>query len=193
MNRRTLDLRRRTLSALALPDAIPPPDRREGDKTEPGDSATVIEIRAGGREPSCRRSLSAVVTVQWCGRTLVLAVDGVVDTDTAPAVGHAITTALNHRPRRLVVDLSLVRFLNAAGLEVLLAAHRRTPHGTDLRLVAATRATWRPLEITRLHEQLVIHTSRAAAISAPARRGADGRSGPAESCRSFPPIVSAPS
>ncbi|WP_233598896.1 MULTISPECIES: STAS domain-containing protein [unclassified Amycolatopsis] len=116
------------------------------------------------------------MTMERLGRTTVLVVDGDLDLNTAPTARQAIESALNHRPRRLIVDLSLVRFLNSTGLEVLLAAHRQaTPH-TDLRLVASTRAVWRPLQITRLHEHLVIHDSRSAAIAAPARAGDDGES-----------------
>lgn len=100
----------------------------------------------------------------------MLVVAGDVDLHTAPAVRLALELALRRSPSRLVVDLSLVQFLNSVGLEVLLAAHHRAAPRTDLRVVAATRAVWRPLQITRLHEQLTIHASRADAIAAPARR-----------------------
>ncbi|QRP47910.1 hypothetical protein I6J71_08390 [Amycolatopsis sp. FDAARGOS 1241] len=38
---------------------------------------------------------------------------------------------------------------------------------TDLHTVATTRATWRPLQIARVHETLVSHASCAAALPAP--------------------------
>ena len=116
------------------------------------------------------RHTALTVAIQEYGKTLVLVVDGVVDLHTAPTLRQALAAALSRGPRRLVVDLSLVRFLNSAGLEVLLAAHLQAAPRTDLRLVATTRATWRPLQITKLHEQLIIHTSRAQAIAAPTRR-----------------------
>jgi len=101
------------------------------------------------------------------GRTAILALDGEFDLYTAPEVDRALNLILRRVPRRLVVDLSQVCFLNSAGLEVLLACHRRAAPRTDLRIVATTRSTWRPLQIARLHETLVIHTSRAAAVAAP--------------------------
>ncbi len=104
------------------------------------------------------------------GRTAVLALAGEFDLDTAPEVDRAIDVVLRRCPRRLVVDLSQVCFLNSAGLEVLLACHRRAAPRTELRIVATTRSTWRPLLIARLHETLVIHTSRAAAVAAPVPR-----------------------
>ncbi|WP_328608314.1 STAS domain-containing protein [Amycolatopsis sp. NBC_00345] len=109
------------------------------------------------------------ITTEWHGRTMVLVLDGDLDLHTAPTVREAIESALAQGPRRLVVDLSAVRFLNSAGLTVLLDGHRAAASRTDLRLVATTRATWRPLQITRVHERLVIHSSRAAAVAAPAR------------------------
>lgn len=101
------------------------------------------------------------------GRTAILALDGEVDLHTAPEVDQALVLILHRGPRRLVVDLSQVSFLNSAGLDVLVRCHRRAGARTDLRIVATTRATWRPLQIVRLHEILVIHTSRAAAVAAP--------------------------
>ncbi|AUI62082.1 anti-anti-sigma factor [Amycolatopsis sp. BJA-103] len=118
------------------------------------------------------------VTVEQLGRAVVLVVDGDLDLHTAPAARQAIEAALSHRPRRLIVDLSLVRFLNSTGLEVLLAAQRQAAPHTDLRLVATTRAVWRPLQITRLHERLIIHSSRSAAVASPARTGDEDRSPP---------------
>ncbi|RSM70464.1 anti-sigma factor antagonist [Amycolatopsis sp. WAC 01375] len=106
--------------------------------------------------------------MEQLGRTLVLVVDGDLDLHTAPTARRAIEAALNRRPRRLIVDLSLVRFLNSAGLEVLLAAHRQAAPHTDFRLVATTRAVFRPLQITGLHEELTVHGSRSAAIATPA-------------------------
>lgn len=120
------------------------------------------------------------VVMEHYGQTLVLAVGGDVDLHTAPVLREAIDSALGHRPRRLVVDLSLVRFLNSAGLTILLTAHRQAGQHTDLRLVATTRAVWRPLQITRLHEQLIIHASRSAAIAAPAGTEDEDRSPPGE-------------
>ncbi len=137
------------------------------------------------------RQPDLTMSVEQLGRTVVLVVDGDVDLHTAPAVRQALDSALSRRPWRLIVDLSLVQFLNSAGLEVLLAAHRQASPHTDLRLVATTRTTWRPLQITRLHEQLIIHAARAEAIAAPTRR--EDRSPPVESHRRVPSLESIPS
>src|ERR1043166_8367951 len=72
------------------------------------------------------------------GRTAVLALDGEFDLYTAPEVGRALDLILRRSPRRLVVDLSQVCFLNSAGLEVLIACHQQAAPRTDLRIVATT-------------------------------------------------------
>lgn len=119
----------------------------------------------------CRQSVPSVV-IDF-PRAPVAGLDGDVDVCTAPMLHDVLDANLSRAPRRIVVDLSFVRFLNAAGLEALLDAHRRASPGTDVRLVATTRAIWRPLQLTRTDERLVVHTSRAAAIAAPRWAAAD--------------------
>ena len=179
----TPDLRRRRpIAEPARPDAVP--GAPGPGKPELRVVPAIAEIPAPRRTaPAVRRTALTIATQEY-GKTAVLGVDGVVDLHTAPTLRYALAEALCRGPRRLVVDLSLVQFLNSAGLEVLLAAHRQAAARTDLRLVATTRATWRPLQITRLHEQLVIHTSLAQAITAPARR-TDGAE-PVKGLRSIP-------
>ncbi|MGK4595274.1 STAS domain-containing protein [Amycolatopsis sp. w19] len=175
----TLDLRRsrrRRPSSEPL-DAAPTADGGNRDRTGLGVVRAVMEFPAGGGGPPVRLPPPLTVAVEHLGRAVVLAVDGDVDLHTAPVVQRAIESLLDTRPRRLVVDLTLVRFLNSAGLEVLLAAHRRAGRDTDLRIVATTRAVWRPLQLTRLHEQLIIHASLPAAIAAPSRTTDEDRAG----------------
>jgi anti-sigma B factor antagonist len=64
-----------------------------------------------------------------------------------------------------VVDHTGVTFLASRGLAVLLrAAHRAGEHGPRLRLVAATRAVSRPLEITGSGQLFDVRRSRSAAL-----------------------------
>jgi len=139
---------------------------------EPIVPSVVIDFPRTRRSP-VHRYRDLTITVEWLDGTVVVAVDGDVDLCTAPMLHDVLEANLSRAPRRIVVDLSLVRFLNTAGLAVLLDAHRRAGPGTDLRLVATTRATWRPLQLTRTDERLVVHTSRAAAIAAPRWAAAD--------------------
>lgn len=128
-------------------EVVPPPIPRPRPPVEPG-----------------RRYQDLTITLEWCGPTLVVAADGDIDLNTAPMLRDALEAARSRAPRSIVVDLSRVRFLNSAGLAVLIDAHRRA--GAGLRLVATTRATWRPLRLSRVCERLVVHSSRAAAVAA---------------------------
>jgi anti-anti-sigma factor len=139
---------------------------------EPVAPSVVIDFPRPRRSP-VRRYQDLTITVERFGATLVVAVDGDVDLCTAPMLHDVLEANLSRAPRRMVVDLSRVRFLNTAGLAVLLDAHRRATPGTDVRLVATTRATWRPLQLTRTDEHLAVHTSLAAAIAAPRWTAAD--------------------
>jgi anti-sigma B factor antagonist len=81
--------------------------------------------------------------------TAVLTVRGEIDTLTAPAFTAATEELLTASSEILVMDLTEVRFLASSGLAVLIsAAHRTEDRGTRLRLVIASRAVRRPLEIT---------------------------------------------
>ncbi|MBB4688185.1 STAS domain-containing protein [Amycolatopsis jiangsuensis] len=132
-----------------------------------------MPVPGSPEEPSVRRHQDLTITVERLGGVAVVAVDGEVDLCTVPMLRDVLEATSNRAPWRIVVDLSLVRFLNAAGLEVLIDAQRVAGPGTDLRLVATTRATWRPLQLTGTHERLPVHASRAATVAAPRRRAAD--------------------
>jgi anti-anti-sigma factor len=150
-----------------IPESLPAPHSAPGHHRGRGLLRAAFTASSGGREPPAPRYQDLTITVDRCGATLVVVVDGDVDLSTAPMLRDALDAAFARAPRRIVVDLAEVRFLNTAGLQVLLDAHRRAGPRTDLRLVATTRATWRPLQLTRTYESLIIHASRAAAVAAP--------------------------
>lgn len=104
------------------------------------------------------------IAVRQAGRsvgaenTTVVAVSGDLDLLTAGAFTADLVAMLHLCPTALVVlDLSRVRFLAAAGLSALMAARDTArSHGITVRLVATQRAVLRPLEITALNAELPI-------------------------------------
>jgi anti-anti-sigma factor len=100
--------------------------------------------------------------------TRVVAVIGELDIATAPRLAKFLTT---HRPTTstLVLDLSGVTFLSAAGLRVLDRAQQRArADRTSLRIVAASRCVTRVLRITELDRELACYpTLRAALLTRP--------------------------
>ncbi|MEC3980927.1 STAS domain-containing protein [Amycolatopsis sp. H20-H5] len=94
---------------------------------------------------------------------VIVSLTGDIDLATAPELRKAAEEALRDRPRLLVLDLADVEFLASAGLAVLLAIQAQA-EGV-VRVVAASRATLRPIELTGLDRQLAMFDSVEAALA----------------------------
>jgi anti-sigma B factor antagonist len=91
------------------------------------------------------------VDVVALGSSTRLIVVGEVDSSSAPVLSRHLDEVFDGSVRQLIVDLCGVTFLDSAGIMVLAGAHRRaTEQGVAFRLLAASRAVVRPLEITGL-------------------------------------------
>ena len=94
-----------------------------------------------------------LVTIAVVGSAAMprLAVTGEVDSTTAPHLQDRIERLLDAGARDLTIDLTAVTFLDSAGLCALATMHRRAADDdVRLRLLAATRAVIRPMQITGL-------------------------------------------
>ncbi|EOD65451.1 STAS domain-containing protein [Amycolatopsis vancoresmycina] len=98
------------------------------------------------------------VTLDWRGRTAVLAVAGEIDLVSAPEFGEVVDVVLAREPEKLVVDLRAVTFFCSAGLQVLAAAHRRLAEHS-LRVVSDSAVTSGPLRTTGLDTWIGVHTT----------------------------------
>ena len=86
--------------------------------------------------------------------TLVLAGD--LDLLTAPVLHAVLDSECALRPRRLVVDLAAVEFLDSSGLHLLLSAHRRLIEaGCALVLASPSDAVRRVIELIGLDRTFV--------------------------------------
>ncbi len=63
------------------------------------------------------------------GDVTVLAVDGRIDSGTAPVLGERLTAALAASGRRLVLDFSRLEYISSAGFRILLLAAKRAETG----------------------------------------------------------------
>ena len=102
-------------------------------------------------------SPAALVTLSVAGPASHphVTVTGEVDCSSAPEVGALLDQLVGGGPVEVVVDLAGVTFLDSAGLSTLGAAHRRAlAAGGRIRVLAATRAVIRPLQITGLWDLL---------------------------------------
>ena len=100
--------------------------------------------------------------------TVLLAVDGEIDTLTAARLQAGLDEAVDASRADgsgVVVDLSGVTFLASSGLAVLIGGARRLADlGSRLRLVAASRAVTRPLQVTGADALFDIHDDVASAV-----------------------------
>ncbi|MCR6487980.1 STAS domain-containing protein [Amycolatopsis sp. OK19-0408] len=97
--------------------------------------------------------------------TAVLRVDGALDLALAPKLRQLAERAARLRPALLVIDLTGVTFLASAGMAELVRAHRGRVTSAPLRVVASGRITLRPLELTRLIDELAIYPSLPEALA----------------------------
>ncbi|WP_051765092.1 anti-sigma factor antagonist [Saccharothrix syringae] len=91
------------------------------------------------------------------GYAIVVRVVGEVDSSTAAELGRAtaVALALATPPAPVVVDLSDVDFISAAGLNQLQRDHgAASAAGVELRVVARHRHVLRPFEVTGLDRDL---------------------------------------
>ena len=89
------------------------------------------------------------------GSPFVLTLTGEIDVATAVAVRSALRASFDEGHRDVVVDLTGVSFIDAAGLGVLVGAQRRFARaGGRLRVEHPQRSVRRVLEITALDRVL---------------------------------------
>ncbi len=103
------------------------------------------------------------VELETLGDALVLRVTGALDLTLAPKVRQLVDRAQRLASSVLVIDLTAVDFLASAGMAELVRAHRLSSSMAVL-VVATGRVTLRPLELTRLTDELVIAPTLEAAL-----------------------------
>jgi anti-sigma B factor antagonist len=89
------------------------------------------------------------------GPAVQLSAAGEIDSSSAPVLERRLEAVLAGELEQLTIDLRDVTFLDSAGLCVLAAAHKSTrERHIGLRVLAASRAVVRPLQITGLWQLL---------------------------------------
>lgn len=87
--------------------------------------------------------------------TIVLAFRGVLDLETVQAAEAAFAAAEEQQPKRVVVDLSDVEFIDSTGLRLIVSADTRTKqHGRMLQIVKGPDRVHRVFRMTLMNERL---------------------------------------
>ena len=95
---------------------------------------------------------------------VVVRVTGALDLALAPKLQQFVDRAARLRPDVLVLDLTGVDFLASVGMAVLVKANREKAL-PKVRVVAAERVVLRPLQMTRLTDELAVFPTLAAALA----------------------------
>ena len=83
------------------------------------------------------------------------------------ALGEEIRRCPNSAPAVLILDLTRVLFLGAAGLTVLVEAHQVAGRETVVRVVANSRIVLRPMQMTETDQVLAVFGSVEQAMAVP--------------------------
>lgn len=94
-------------------------------------------------------------------------VSGEMDLATAPSLQQKLNDLINRAPRRLVIDLTDIRFMGSIGLHILMRMHEaQHAAGHDLAVVIDHNdAATLPLQAAGLDHVLDLHTELTTALS----------------------------
>jgi len=119
-----------------------------------------------GNGPSADPNPVGSYTIEHRHGCAVVVASGEIDLTTAPALRHTLEEA-SKAATRIVVDMSLVVFIDSSGLAVLLDAykHRRLDHHLVLCLGRTRTIVRRVLDTTRINTMLPTYDTLAEAIA----------------------------
>lgn len=146
---------------------------RNGGRFRIDGLARSADHKAAGVWPAGQRAEQAVrfSSDQPAPGVRVVRVAGELDSLTAPLLDHHLQTHLQRGGSHVVLDLSEVTFLSAAGLTSLITARNTaTGGGIELHLTGADhRAITRPLEILELRATFDVHPTVQSIVDAISR------------------------
>ena len=117
-----------------------------------------------GSTPGLRKEPVLAVETIEDGRIVRLA--GELDLYNAPAVRKALIEAAAGGPKRVIVDLSEVEFIDSTALGVLIEVRTRLPDRKGFLLAGPGLETRRALEISGLDRHFAVHDSVDEALAA---------------------------
>ena len=98
----------------------------------------------------------------------VFAPEGALDLHVSPEVRASLRAIIDQKPKRLVVDLSNVPYVDSSGLAVLIGAMQSLEHeGGIFMLAGAQQAVRLILESARLDQYFLVFPTVDAALAAP--------------------------
>jgi anti-sigma B factor antagonist len=119
-------------------------------------------IRLG--EELLRKMPLELVEEEYDGAVVVRVKGKRIDASQAPALKESVTNRIEGKPRKIVLDLSLVEFIDSIGLGVLVACFKRAGGRGRLAIVGAHGAVARLFKLTRMDQVFPLYSSLAEAL-----------------------------
>ena len=94
--------------------------------------------------------------IQVNGTTMTIAIEGRLDTLTAPELQAELANYRLGELTEITMDLSQLEYISSAGLRVLLQAYRSMKMGGVMRIVNANEVTRKVFEVTGFDEYFTI-------------------------------------
>jgi anti-sigma B factor antagonist len=117
-----------------------------------------------GTTPGLRKE--PVLSVESIDGGCIIRLAGELDLYNAPTVREALTELSADEPRRVIVDLSEVEFIDSTALGVLIEARTKLPDRKGFVLAGPRLETRRALEISGLDRHFAVHESVDDALAA---------------------------
>ena len=98
----------------------------------------------------------------------IFAPEGAIDLHVSPELRASLNAIIDDKPKRLVVDLSRVPYIDSSGIAVLIGAMQGLEHGGGVFLLAGAQETVRTIfESARLDQYFRLFPDVEAAVAAP--------------------------
>jgi anti-sigma B factor antagonist len=117
-----------------------------------------------GSTPGLRKP--AVLSIEPIDGGCIVRLGGELDLYNAPAVREALTEAAADQPKRVIVDLAEVEFIDSTALGVLIEARTKLPNRRGFLLAGPGLETRRALEISGLDRHFAVHANVDEALAA---------------------------
>ncbi|HOD83874.1 MAG: Anti-sigma-B factor antagonist [Planctomycetes bacterium ADurb.Bin126] len=109
---------------------------------------------------------SPIKEIEWIGSTVIARVSGDIDLNRSPQFQHGLLELLDRKPRRIVVNLAEVRYMDSSGIASLVKLLSRTRKaGLNLRLAALNDQPRKAFEITLLDTAFEIFSTEKEALA----------------------------
>ncbi len=148
------------------------------EQLDPGQGTHLLIERDEERKAASGRDQFTPISVQvqWAKHDVTVILAGELDCASAPVLSARLAELLAKRPRRLVLDLANVVFMDCAGIGPIAKARQALPADRPVILRSPARRVRQLLRMTQLEQLFTIQDGYAPSGTSPGRSGPSGSS-----------------